>query len=649
MKKALLLIPFLFSLVLLSNAQEYFSSVYNNSGNDSIADGYITVKYHGHANPVKYSIVLGAVVYGTDDFFDVTADTIVLGDSVNNIVISSMGSLTQVPGAFEGFKAYAIDSMTLDTLGVVLSNETGDSYNELGLISIDSSLNCDGAFVIDTLAYYGVSSNANNNSYLSNQLTRRTTYASGNVTNIFHENNQNDISRFPAFEGSNLCPGYYEFASSRGFIVSFTITGHGSGVTGGTGSSGFSAADVVVTRHPYIDCYNSASVAVNDSAGPYTYSWDGAVFDTNSVKSNLCSGGHSLRVANSFGDTVSINHHVQTLTFIVRSSTYTNCLGKAEITFQANYIDTSSFLFSWDDNPYSSEANVDSLCVGSHTLSIIDSLGDTLIQSFSIQLFDFAISTHSVVNNCDGFAYVYHRSFLADTVLYSWDGAPYTNYENSLSNICEGFHTLFMTGSVLQNDTLVVPFAIANTQNTYTNSYNSDADSVSISYETCLIDYSSIVDSIFINNLTYIDSFNLSFEVAVWQSGTLAIVTDTILAPVYELNSLNVMFTFYCAQKSNIQVIKVIGFYEETVGVYSFIESVEKEASLSIFPNPVSNVLTIDVNINDDFIVGLYNSNGQLILTSKENSLDVSSLPKGLYLLKYTSETLNKTIKVIKN
>ena len=111
MKKKLLLLSFLFSIVLLGNAQEYFSSEYNNSGNDSLADGYIKVKYNNYQSPVKYIIVLGEVVYGTDDFFDITSDSIVEGDSVSNILIISDSS--HIPGFYGGFKAYAIDSVII--------------------------------------------------------------------------------------------------------------------------------------------------------------------------------------------------------------------------------------------------------------------------------------------------------------------------------------------------------------------------------------------------------------------------------------------------------------------------------------------------------------------------------------------------------
>lgn len=60
-------------------------------------------------------------------------------------------------------------------------------------------------------------------------------------------------------------------------------------------------------------------------------------------------------------------------------------------------------------------------------------------------------------------------------------------------------------------------------------------------------------------------------------------------------------------------------------------------ASVSIFPNPTSEVLFIEGldNIND---ISLYNLQGQLSLSSVSSSIDVSALPSGMYVVKISTD-----------
>ena len=53
---------------------------------------------------------------------------------------------------------------------------------------------------------------------------------------------------------------------------------------------------------------------------------------------------------------------------------------------------------------------------------------------------------------------------------------------------------------------------------------------------------------------------------------------------------------------------------------------------LTIYPNPVSDKLTIESNSTTQF--GIYNSLGELVLTTKSGQINVSYLSKGVYLVK---------------
>lgn len=71
------------------------------------------------------------------------------------------------------------------------------------------------------------------------------------------------------------------------------------------------------------------------------------------------------------------------------------------------------------------------------------------------------------------------------------------------------------------------------------------------------------------------------------------------------------------------------------------VQEVQDENSISIFPNPVSERLNIrktkSVDVED---IQVMNLSGQILITNipiNSESIDVSSLPKGIYYLKYSS------------
>jgi len=73
--------------------------------------------------------------------------------------------------------------------------------------------------------------------------------------------------------------------------------------------------------------------------------------------------------------------------------------------------------------------------------------------------------------------------------------------------------------------------------------------------------------------------------------------------------------------------------------------------SVSLFPNPVTNELTIN-NIRKNSIIAIYDLNGRLLINKIAKSpiekIDVSSLSNGVYLIKVTDKKTNKTNKFVK-
>lgn len=82
----------------------------------------------------------------------------------------------------------------------------------------------------------------------------------------------------------------------------------------------------------------------------------------------------------------------------------------------------------------------------------------------------------------------------------------------------------------------------------------------------------------------------------------------------------------------------------------------EKNAVIETYPNPVSDLLYIDFKgiANSGGFLSILNTDGQTLKTKEisENKLvpiDISDLPKGIYLCRYFNNSEIKTIKIIKN
>jgi hypothetical protein len=96
-----------------------------------------------------------------------------------------------------------------------------------------------------------------------------------------------------------------------------------------------------------------------------------------------------------------------------------------------------------------------------------------------------------------------------------------------------------------------------------------------------------------------------------------------------------------------------------TIGLLSCREGVEEvvalEQMLSVYPNPGKGLYTLQASgFEKSGLVSVYNMVGQLVktqlidATTIENKLDLTALPSGAYLLKFESESFNKSLKIVK-
>ena len=76
------------------------------------------------------------------------------------------------------------------------------------------------------------------------------------------------------------------------------------------------------------------------------------------------------------------------------------------------------------------------------------------------------------------------------------------------------------------------------------------------------------------------------------------------------------------------------------------IEQVASDSFIKLYPNPTSNFIHIESNLN--YRSSIYNTAGQLILESDSNRINVINLPDGVYLLHLKSDQNNSVFKIIK-
>ncbi len=69
--------------------------------------------------------------------------------------------------------------------------------------------------------------------------------------------------------------------------------------------------------------------------------------------------------------------------------------------------------------------------------------------------------------------------------------------------------------------------------------------------------------------------------------------------------------------------------------------------SFSIYPNPVSDFLTVKID-KVIFSIEIFNLNGQLLKTTNQNFINVQDLTSGIYLLKVNTETYSEYHRIVK-
>ena len=88
-----------------------------------------------------------------------------------------------------------------------------------------------------------------------------------------------------------------------------------------------------------------------------------------------------------------------------------------------------------------------------------------------------------------------------------------------------------------------------------------------------------------------------------------------------------------------------------TFVVFQSVENTIENKSISIYPNPSTDFINIESELADINLVNVFNIDGKLISTlkiGKNDRIDITNLPKGIYYLHFNTDQGTITRKIVK-
>lgn len=128
----------------------------------------------------------------------------------------------------------------------------------------------------------------------------------------------------------------------------------------------------------------TATVVAANGTAPYTYAWSGG--GTSATKTGLAAGSHSVTITDANACTLVKNFTItQPAAVLSATPSQTNILCYGASTGQASVVatgGTAPYTYAWSGGGTSSSKT--NLAAGSHSVTITDSLGCTLVQNFTL-------------------------------------------------------------------------------------------------------------------------------------------------------------------------------------------------------------------------------------------------------------------------
>jgi hypothetical protein len=74
--------------------------------------------------------------------------------------------------------------------------------------------------------------------------------------------------------------------------------------------------------------------------------------------------------------------------------------------------------------------------------------------------------------------------------------------------------------------------------------------------------------------------------------------------------------------------------------------------SIEVYPNPANSFISLETEINDNYLIEIFSPDGKLVLQEKQKGnsfrLNIEGLERGMYFLKLSSDNSQQTSKLIK-
>ncbi len=266
----------------------------------------------------------------------------------------------------------------------------------------------------------------------------------------------------------NLCAGYYTgtVTDSNGCISSSLVS-----IVDTSGFSAFisSQTDLVCNKI----CIGSATISASGGKLPYSYIWNDPASQTDSIAVNLCAGNYTGSVIDSAGCSyfMPITIHEPDSIDIQVTIQNVSCTGfcDGQLIFLASGGTGLTYTYQWNDPLLQNTATADSLCPGSYTIIVTDSVGCINSRTKSIteplQLHAFIQSYNDV--QCNGLCNGNINSLgVGGTTPYNYSWSNLANTKN-INGLCPDTFQVNITDangcvdSISQIITEPTPFSIA--------------------------------------------------------------------------------------------------------------------------------------------------------------------------------------------
>jgi hypothetical protein len=534
-------------------------------------------------------------------------------------------------------------------LGTVTITPIGGSNSPVSYIETTNGHN-------EAVSWYNVTgfniSNSNPNSYI---MLDNIVWTKNFTTNISAQTNVscNGTSNGSATVlGSHGAPYTYTWSPSGGNAA--TATGLAAGVytCNVTNNCGATASQTVQITEPTaiaitplsqtnISCNGGSNAAASintptGGAGGYTYNWTPGNPTGDGTKSvvGLTAGSWTCTVTDANActktQTFNITQPSALVTTAVASSSAICSNAVATVTVSAtggtpNYTGTGTYTTNTANNTYTvTDANG---CTSTKNVSItVNPLPVISSQSGNVNLCGDVSSTHSVN--------------VAGTNTYQW---YYTQIGGSDTGPANGAYTeINYTTSMMT------------IQQVLTGAYNGyGVYCVVTNSNNCSV--TSLVDTIVANPLPILMANSSHSVLCSGHTATISVSGASTYTWSTSANTANIAVsptvqTTYTVTGTNANGCANTTTITQDVSLCTGIETLTKDASIQIYPNPNNGLFTLELKSTAK--INVTNALGQVVLNETfeagKHSLDIQNQSKGIYFVKVTENNKQQTIKIIK-